>query len=100
MGMHSKIVTWWGEDYERKAFEYQDFLSNALLYVNNVNGGQVFSATYDREFDPEDVYCTSKVKALQTMFDGWYLSLDTANRRNFVEAVMTYIYERQAKRGA
>ena len=95
MGMHKDMVTWYGEDYDKHKFLAKNFLTNALLYINNVNGAEVFSATYGREFDPEDGYCVSKVKALQYRFDIWFLQLDESNRTRFVEAVMFYMYNKE-----
>ena len=91
MGGHKKLVNYFGENYPAEIENYLEFLTKALLYINNVNGAEVFESTYSREFDPEDTYCTSKVQALQKFFDGWFLSLDLSNRRRFIEAVMHYM---------
>ena len=95
MGVHKDMVIWYGEDYEKHKFLAKNFLTNALLYINNVNGAAIFEATYNREYDHEDVYCVSKVKGLQKNFDSWYLHLDETNRTRFVGAVMFYMYNKE-----
>jgi hypothetical protein len=95
MGVHKDMVTWYGEDYDKHKFLAKNFLTNALLYINNVNGVAVFEATYNREYDDNDSYCAGKVDALQNRFDTWYLQLDETNRTRFVGAVMFYMYTKE-----
>ena len=91
MGEHKKLVNYFGENYPAEIENYLEFLTNALLYINNVNGAEVFESTYSREYDDTDSYCAGKVDALQNRFDSWFLSLDLSNRKRFVEAVMHYM---------
>lgn len=88
MGRYKDLDTYFGPCYEAHRDSYLEFLVKAMLYINNVNGVEVFESTYGREFDPKDGYCKHKVKELQDNFDLWFLSLDKANRKRFVEAVM------------
>ena len=91
MGNHAEMDIYFEGKQESWLPEFNSFLTHALLYINNVNGAEVFESTYNRPFDPEDTYCISKVQALQKFFDGWFLSLDTSNRLNFTNAVMLYM---------
>ena len=91
MGQMSEVDIYFEGETEKYKVEYNSFLTHALLYINNVNGTEVFESTYNRPYKHEDVYCVSKVKALQKDFDAWFLSLDLSNRLNFTSAVMMYM---------
>jgi len=71
---------------------HEQFLTKALLYVNNVNGSEIFYNTYGRPYE-DDGYCAGKVLEMQKFFDSWFLNLDFSNRRRFVNAVLRYMEE-------
>tara|TARA_R100000664_G_C2742139_1_gene130418 strand:- start:551 stop:844 length:294 start_codon:yes stop_codon:yes gene_type:complete len=91
MGKMKELAIYFDNMEAEKAAEYQKFLTCALLYVNNVNGTEVFEATYNRPYDDDDGYSHYKVNDMQKSFDSWFLYLDSTNRRNFIHAVMQYM---------
>ena len=82
MGNHAEMDIYFEGKQGSWLPEFNSFLTHALLYINNVNGTEVFESTYNRPYEHEDVYCVSKVKGLQKNFDAWFLSLDLSNRLN------------------
>ena len=71
---------------------HEQFLTKAVMYVNNVNGAKIFERTYGRPYQ-DDGYCSTKVLEMQKFFTSWFPSLDLTNRRRFVNAVLEYIEE-------